>query len=279
MAQLEIETTFREARMSSKLKIFALVDNIASTFCKAEHGLSYLIEFDEKVLFDTGQTSLFKENAAFLEAPLDETLWVALSHGHYDHGNGLAYLEKKKLICHPDIYLNHFSGKQRKYVGLSLSKEDIQGKFSVTETREPFWFSDKMVYLGEIRRKIAFEKNQAAFYLESGEPDALLDDTGIAVVMNQGLFVISGCAHSGICNIISHAQKVTGVQKVFGVMGGFHLKQNNKQTRETIAWLKALQVQVILPSHCTALPALAAFYQEFQGEQIKAGTLYTFDEQ
>ncbi|MGD9995245.1 MAG: MBL fold metallo-hydrolase [Salinivirgaceae bacterium] len=262
-----------------KLKIYVLTDNTASTFCKAEHGLSYLIAFDENILFDTGQTNLFIENANFLEAPLDKVKKVVLSHGHYDHGNGLAHLNGRQLICHPDIYLKRYSGKQRKYVGLALSKAQIQERFQVTETKDPYWLSDNMVFLGEIPRKFSFEKNQAGFFLENNQNDPLLDDSGIAVVMNQGLFVISGCAHSGICNIVEHARKVTGISKVYGVMGGFHLKHNNQQTQETIKYIKDLQVEVVLPSHCTALPALAQFYNEFGGEQIKAGTLYTFDEQ
>ncbi len=262
-----------------KLKIYVLTDNTASTFCKAEHGLSYLIAFDENILFDTGQTNLFIENANFLEAPLNEVKTVVLSHGHYDHGNGLAHLNGRHLIGHPDIYLKRYSGKQRKYVGLALSKAQIQERFQVTETKDPYWLSDKMVFLGEIPRKFSFEKNQAGFFLENNQNDRLLDDSGIAVVMNQGLFVISGCAHSGICNIVEHARKVTGISKVYGVMGGFHLKYNNLQTQETIKYIKDLQIEVVLPSHCTALPALAQFYNAFGGEQIKAGTLYTFDEQ
>lgn len=262
-----------------KLKVFVLTDNTASTFCKAEHGLSYLVAFDENILFDTGQTNLFIENAKFLDAPLSEAQKVVLSHGHYDHGNGLAYLNGHQLICHPDIYLKRYSGKQRKYVGLALSKAQIQERFQVTETKDPYWLSEKMVFLGEIPRKFSFENNQAGFFLENNQNDPLFDDSGIAVVMNQGLFVISGCAHSGICNIVEHARKVTGITKVFGVMGGFHLKHNNHQTQETISFFKELQIEVVLPSHCTALPALAQFYNEFGGEQIKAGTLYTFDEQ
>ncbi len=262
-----------------KLKIYVLTDNTASTFCKAEHGLSYLIGFDDNILFDTGQTDLFIENAKFLDAPLDEVKKVVLSHGHYDHGNGLQYLSDRQLICHPDSFLKRYSGKQRKYVGLALTKAQINKRFDLVDTKEPFWLSAKMVFLGEIPRKFSFENNQAGFFLENNQNDPLLDDSGLAVVMNQGLFVISGCAHSGICNIVEHARKVTGVSKVYGVMGGFHLKHNNHQTQETISFFKELQVEVVLPSHCTALPALAQFYNEFGGEQIKAGTLYTFDEQ
>lgn len=262
-----------------KLKIYVLTDNTASTYCKAEHGLSYLLSFDDNVLFDTGQTNLFIENAKFLEAPLSETHKVVLSHGHYDHGNGLAHLNGRQLICHPDIYLKRYSGKQRKYVGLALNRAQISDRFQVIETKTPYWLSEKMVFLSEIPRKFSFEKNQTGFFLDNNQNDALLDDSAIAVVMNQGLFVISGCAHSGICNIVEHARKVTGISKVYGVMGGFHLKHNNLQTQETIEFFKTLPVEVVLPSHCTELQALAQFYNEFGGEQVKAGTLYTFDEQ
>ena len=54
--------------------------------------------------------------------------------------------------------------------------------------------------------------------------DAIEDDTGIAInIKEKGLVVIAGCAHSGIINTIKHAQKATGTDKVFVVMGGFHL--------------------------------------------------------
>ncbi|HCC30660.1 MAG TPA: MBL fold metallo-hydrolase [Marinilabiliales bacterium] len=260
-----------------KLKIYVLTDNTASSSCKAEHGLSYLVEFDKKILFDTGQSDLFQENARFLDAPLEETGTIVLSHGHYDHGNGLKFIDNKTLICHPDAFLKRYSGHQMKYVGLNQTEEQIKQRFSVRESREPVWVSDKMIFLGQIPRRFGFEKNITGFYLENKQPDDIPDDTGLAVIMQQGLFVISGCAHSGICNIIEHARDITGIQKVYGVIGGFHLKQYNQQTIETIKKFKEWGIKVVMPSHCTELPALSAFYNEFKGEQVKAGTLYTFD--
>jgi len=261
-----------------KLKIYVLTDNAASLTCKAEHGLSYLVVFDEKVLFDTGQTNLFLENAHILEAPIQDTNYLILSHGHYDHGNGLKFIDNMKLICHPDAFSKRYSGKENKYVGLDVDEVELSKRFTIQTSKEPVWLSEKMVFLGEIPRKINFEKNSTTFYLDGKIPDPILDDSGMAIVMKQGLFVISGCAHSGICNIIEHARNVTGVSKVFGIMGGFHLMMNNNQTQKTIDYLKTLSIEIVMPSHCTALPALSAFYEVFGGEQVKAGTLYSFDE-
>ncbi|MFA6402997.1 MAG: MBL fold metallo-hydrolase [Salinivirgaceae bacterium] len=181
-----------------KLKIYVLTDNVASNTCKAEHGLSYLVVFDEKVLFDTGQTNLFLENAQILDSPIHETKYLVLSHGHYDHGNGLKFIDTMKLICHPDVFVKRYSGKDLKYVGLDVDEAELTKLFTIQKSKEPVWISDKMVYLGEIPRKMNFEKNTSTFYLEGKIPDPIHDDTGMVVVMNQGLFVISGCAHSGI---------------------------------------------------------------------------------
>lgn len=260
-----------------KIKIHVLSENVAFGRCNAEHGLSYLVEFDKKILFDTGKSDLFLKNAASIQAPIDEIDAVVLSHGHYDHGNGLKYLDGQKLICHPLVFQNRYSGKKRRFVGIDISEEEAKQKFQLQLSQEPYWISDKMVFLGEIQRKFSFEKHATRFKLEDRVVDEIADDSAMAVIMDKGLFIISGCAHSGICNIIEYAKKVTGINEVYGIMGGFHLKFNNKQAKETLAYLKKQNPKIVMPSHCTELPALSLFYSEFKGEQVKAGTLYTFE--
>ncbi len=68
------------------------------------HGLSLYIEYNGKsILFDAGQTDIFMRNAKKLGINLDNLDAIVLSHGDYDYGNGLKYLDSKtKLICHPD---------------------------------------------------------------------------------------------------------------------------------------------------------------------------------
>ncbi|HPY82375.1 MAG TPA: MBL fold metallo-hydrolase, partial [Bacteroidales bacterium] len=90
------------------------------------------------------------------------------------------------------------------------------------------------------------------------------------------LIIISGCAHAGICNTIEYAKKVTGLKSVFAVLGGFHLKHPDEQTVQTIAYFKAHAIQHIYPSHCTELPALALFYQEFKIRLLHTGMILSW---
>lgn len=260
-----------------KVKIYVLVDNCASGLCRAEHGLSYIVEYDNTVLFDAGQSNLFIDNAINLNAPLQKVSYAVLSHGHYDHGNGLIHFGGVSLVCHPGAFVQRFSGKQRKPIGLNITKGQLAKKYNIIETNQPFALSQNMFYLGQIPRKIGFENTEKGFYLADGSPDIVPDDTAIAITTPKGLFIVSGCAHSGICNIIAHAQAVTGVKKVWGIIGGFHLQMANSKTIKTLNFIDKLNPAIVMPAHCTQLPALLLLYNRFKGEQVKAGTLYTFD--
>jgi len=59
-------------------------------------------------------------------------------------------------------------------------------------------------------------------------------------------------------------------------MGGFHLKEINNQTKETIRYIKENKLKHVLPSHCTDLPALSAFYESFDIALVKTGNIYNF---
>ena len=89
------------------MKITTLLDNRThSEKLKTEHGLSLYIETDDnqKILYDTGQSDLFMDNAAELGVDLTEIDMVIISHGHYDHIGGLtAFLEANKTA---KIYMN-----------------------------------------------------------------------------------------------------------------------------------------------------------------------------
>ena len=85
------------------MKITVLVDN-KSGRCPGDHGLSFLIENSEKILFDTGASDLFLKNAKMLDIDINDIDFIVLSHGHWDHGNGLKFIKNKKLICHPGCF-------------------------------------------------------------------------------------------------------------------------------------------------------------------------------
>ena len=260
------------------LKIFILTENTAGGKFQAEHGLSYLIEFEgDKILFDAGHTDVFLRNAERLEIDIhSEVKTVVLSHGHWDHGDGLKYLTDKNLITHPGSFAKRFRKTDRSPVGLSLTKEEILQKFRLTETKSFHQISDKLFFLGEIPRLNGFESQTTSFLFENSDNDFVPDDSAVAAVVNDELVVITGCSHSGICNICEYAKMVTGISKIKAAIGGFHLKHQNRQTFETINYFKRNRIERLFPSHCTELPALAAFFGEFGAGQIKTGMILEF---
>lgn len=260
------------------MKLTVLTENNPGGKLLAEHGLSYLIEIDGKaILFDTGHSDVFLKNAAQLGIDIEKNVQtVVLSHGHLDHGDGLQFIENKELITHPVSFVKRFQKTVNSPVGLSLTKEEIQKRFQLSETREPFQLTEHLIYLGQIPRTNTFESQSTSFILENGEDDFVEDDSALVAVTNNELVIITGCSHSGICNICEYAKQVTGISKIKAVIGGFHLKLRNKQTVKTIAYFKNNKVEKLFPSHCTGLPALSAFYDAFKIQQVKTGMSLEF---
>lgn len=260
------------------MQLTILTDNCAGAGFLAEHGLSFLVEIKgQKVLFDTGHTDVFLKNAAKLGLDIQKEIsTIVLSHGHWDHGDGLSYLEGKRLITHPMAFMERFRGNDDSYIGLNMTKDELKGKYDLVTTREPNLISDNLYFLGEIPRQTEFESKTTPFVDKNNQPDFVPDDSAICVVQNDELIIVSGCAHSGICNTILKAQKVSGISKVKTVVGGFHLKKDNKQTKETIRFLKNQNIENVFPSHCTELDALVAFRREFNIKQVKTGTIFNF---
>ena len=244
---------------------------------ESEHGLSFLIEVDRKrILFDTGASNLYIRNAARLGIDLEEVDRIVLSHGHWDHGNGLEYMKGKPLICHPGCFVKRYRKSGKDYLGLSLSQKELSERFDLETFRQPVRLSDHLWFLGEIPRKNDFEAQSTKYVLEDGSDDFIMDDSGLVAITPKGLVIISGCAHSGICNMIEHARRVTGVFKVAAVLGGFHLRATNKQTRKTIEYLEKLKVAQVIPSHCTFDPALKLFQKTFGSRELLSGACLVF---
>lgn len=260
------------------MKITILTENTAGGKFLAEHGLSYLIEIDDqKILFDTGHSDVFLKNAGQLGIDIENDVkTVVLSHGHWDHGDGLKHLENKRLVAHPDAFIRRFRKKDFTPVGLSLSKKEVERRFNLTEAKVPVQISENLWFLGEIQRKNNYEAQSTSFVDDLGNDDFIPDDSALAAIVKKKLMVITGCSHSGICNILERAKMVTGISTIKAVLGGFHLKEQNEQTRKTIEYFKTNKIELVFPSHCTELPALAAFYAAFQNRQLKTGMVLEF---
>ena len=268
---------------------------------RAEHGFSTWIIVTKNgkaryILFDFG----FSEdgaalNARALNADLSQVEALVLSHGHLDHLGGLENLVKavgKKnldLVVHPGVFVKT---RYRKIIeglniyvpALSREKADHAG-VNVIETQEPYPLLDgNAVFLGEIPRVTDYEKGAPdMFYQVDNEekPDPFSDDSGIAFNLKEkGLVVISGCAHAGIVNTVKHAQNVTGVTKVWAVMGGFHLSGADFDgvISPTTAGLKEINPRYVIPTHCTGRDAVMHIEREMPDAFLlnMAGTKMTF---
>jgi len=259
------------------MKISILTDNHPGVNTPAEHGLSFLIEYDgTRLLFDTGQSDMFLKNAEAMHISLSQIDTIVLSHGHFDHGNGLDFFSGCRMLCHPGCFVKRYRKTDKLYIGLKSSKIELAGKYELVTSSQSCKISEKIFFLGEIPRLTDFESQTTSFIFEDGTPDYVPDDSAIVIILPEGLFVITGCGHAGIVNTLEHAKKITGENLLYGIMGGFHLKSRGPQTRETIRYLQENKLKHVYPSHCTELPALTWFYESFGNPLVKTGNIFNF---
>ena len=241
--------------------------------CDREFGLSQFIEVDGKtILFDAGMTDLYIKNADGMSIDLSGIDYIALSHGHNDHGNGLIYFPcHKPLILHPDCFIKRYC--EQEYAGLSFEEKDIADRFEIVKTKVAYQIIDNAWFLGEIPRETNFELNNDKFKTQDGSTDLLLDDTGIVIKTSEGLVILSGCAHSGICNIIEYAKQIAGESIVHTVIGGFHLGFGgsgiDEKAKRTIEYFADNGIQNAYLGHCTSDDVILAFKNELTNCHVK----------
>ena len=260
------------------IQITTLSENTAGKVnLLAEWGLSILIEADGyKILLDTGLSFSAAYNAITLGIDISRIDKIVFSHGHLDHTGGLLDILKivkggVEVIAHPDIWALKYAKRPEQaeqYIGVPFPKEAAETLgASFNLTKKPAWISENIVTSGEIPMITEYEKIDPTLYVKQGDelkPDPLGDDQALFLKSEQGLIIILGCAHRGVINTIRHAQKLTGVEPIYAVIGGTHLISASPQRMDlTIAELLSSGVQRLGVSHCTGLPASATLAQIF----------------
>lgn len=263
------------------MKLTVLVDNntYIDQYYLGEPALSFYIEeAGQKILFDTGYSDVLLRNAEAMGIDLKTVEKIILSHGHNDHTQGLKFLDEyvdlknKQVIAHPDC----FAPKIYKQldIGAPFTADELQGKTQLLLTKDAYKLSDRLYFLGEIERKQEFEKNLSigkTFIAGRWVEDKLLDDSALVYQSAAGLFIITGCSHSGICNIITYAQKLFAEQRIIGVIGGLHLLQNDERSKSTIDFLQNLNLQCLYPCHCVSLQVKAAMCSVLPVTEVGVG--------
>jgi 7,8-dihydropterin-6-yl-methyl-4-(beta-D-ribofuranosyl)aminobenzene 5'-phosphate synthase len=271
------------ARQAPMLEAPTLRGGKAANAPLGQHGFSALVEIRKgsrvrRLLFELGSRRRMRRKSA--------------RHGHFDHTTGLSGLigqlgrANLPVLIHPEFWARRrlaIPGEPFELPTTSRRALEDAG-FGIIKQRQPSFLYDRSVLItGEVDRVTGFEKGFPIHQAWRGggwEPDPLiLDDQAlIAHVAGRGLVVLTGCGHAGIINICRYAQRLTGVEKLHAVIGGFHLTGPlfEPVIGDTVRALEQLAPEVIVPSHCTGWKATHGIARRMPGAFIQNSVGTTF---
>lgn len=247
------------------MRITTLVENgLHPTWdeLKAEHGLSFFVEHQNQVfLSDVGQSGNFADNAGKLGIDLNQVDALAITHHHYDHGGGLSCFMQKNSTAKVFLrwaekvdYIAKSPLKPARYIGLDQAVLDH--------------FADRIIYLNndqEILPGIHLLTKIPQVYPKPGgdqrlktksgrkiQPDAFEHELVTVLMGEEGLVILTGCAHNGVLNMIAAAKAAFPGRPIRAVIGGFHLKHEDEKSVKRIGELLVeMKVPAIYTGHCT----------------------------
>jgi len=272
------------------------VDNkVAAPRLRAEWGFSALLRVEAggdtyTLMLDTGESgTVLLHNMRVLGVNPREPGIVALSHGHYDHTGGLAALldagARPLVVAHPSAFEPKYSyhGGMLEYIGAPLPPSRVEEKARLLLAANSFELAPGVYWLGEIGREGFMESHEGLYAARGGRlvEDTVPDDTAVAVLVEGvGTVVVTGCSHSGILNIVRHAERVTG-EKVYAVIGGLHMAWlKPEETYSVLDRLEEWGVRQVAPAHCSGLHAACQAAEIREGFLLPtgAGARYTYGE-
>ncbi|TFG16935.1 MAG: MBL fold metallo-hydrolase [Promethearchaeota archaeon] len=243
-------------------------------------------------LLDTGSLSqAIIENSKQFGINLNEVEKLIISHGHFDHWGGLTAVipllkEGTEIIINPRCFEQNYAavskngeeisaeelstnlkqlekeGKLRMSRKLPLLNKNMvinlvdQHKLKLIEINTPIKLYKGITTSGEIE---LFDEDEVtkSLYIQKGrkefEKHYFRDETAVYInIKDKGLVILTGCGHCGIINTIKHAQKLTGIDKIYAVIGGFHEEWNPiNKIEKKVKYFEQLNPEIICGMHCT----------------------------
>lgn len=247
------------------MKIKILIENTAPDGLCREHGLSVYINYHNiPILLDGGSSGKFLENADKLGVDITKIKLAVLSHGHYDHGDGLAaFLRENRqaaVYFRPAALAEHWSdnGGERHYIGLSGEVKDLlaqrgrQGN-ETTQISPGIWL---------IPNEVAHEQS-------------------LVLEGEKGLVIFNSCCHAGAGYIVRGVKEQFSGRSVQALVGGLHLMGKNTHclgvapgiVKNLGKWLfEELEVGMLYTGHCTGDPAFALLKEAYPDRVVRLTT-------
>lgn len=286
------------------MKITTLIENTQDEEekLKYEHGLSMFIETEScNILFDTGKTGDFIENAEKLNIDLKKTDVLILSHAHYDHCGGVRKLLETYDIKPKFIVSKYFFEKSNKYhysdgtlksdfsgeigynyLGIDFNKDYIENKNIYIDfvQADMVKVTDNVFVFSNFNKYHDFEKMNENMKLKVDDNyiiDTFEDEIALGLKTDKGLVVLLGCAHPGFLNMVTTIQERTK-EKIVGIIGGTHLIEADlDRTDKSVEYLNNSDVTLLGLSHCTGEKAANIFNEQCKGSFInRTGTKLEF---
>jgi 7,8-dihydropterin-6-yl-methyl-4-(beta-D-ribofuranosyl)aminobenzene 5'-phosphate synthase len=281
----------------------------------AEHGFSTLITVpgsdggtSNSFLFDTGVSENgVIHNASIFGVDFGKIDGIVLSHGHFDHFTGLPNTIKRILssrqdttnnvdvFTHPDAFLKRWEifpdGTRAKYPVLDEQRLQQMGAKihkNADVTCLPSKKSPLLAITGEIPRETTFEKGFPYQYAEDPRneknllPDPLIKDDQalVANISDKGLVILTGCGHAGIINTVNYAKKITGIDRIHAIIGGFHLPADGgiyeAAIEPTLKEFEKSNPDHLVPCHCTGWKATNKIIEIMPEKFIQSSVGTTF---
>lgn len=275
----------------------------STLMCWAEHGLAMLFEVTTEdsthtFLLDAGGLlGSVANNMKFLQVNPKKIEKFVLSHGHFDHFGGLNHIINQfspgtEIIVARNAFFpkwaltGELTGKSMELdkekleqlqkeqkirqlppLNIELFKEQIKNNnLKLVETSQPIQLATGVWTSGEIETLIK-EELTTGLYVQKND-EILFDDFRHEIsifinVKNKGLIILTGCGHTGVMNTVKMAQKLSGINKIYALIGGYHMNWASKERIDkTIEFLKKLNPEILCPMHCSGFNFTARLMNE-----------------
>ncbi|MFX1377638.1 MAG: hypothetical protein ACFFA4_00965 [Promethearchaeota archaeon] len=244
------------------------------------------------ILFDTaGYLQTVIHNLVQFKIKFKDIEKLVISHGHLDHFGALIPMISK-MKEGSEVYISPLSLAEGYYAGTvsgdELSSNDFGSSFKklkkegkiqfyrrsrrikrelvhkranknnvkIIETKLPEKIYNGIMTSGEIE---IFDETELPRGLYLGvskteyEKHTFREEIALYInIKDKGLVVVTGCSHTGLINIIKHGQKLTGINKIYALIGGFHKEMEKSENIEKIvSFIESLNPEITCGMHCT----------------------------